>query len=123
MKKIFLIILTMIAIALPSTAHGANNKSTPRPVIIVINPTSDKPNQRPHRAPMHVCVDAYYDELSSTITINYDGEAAGEALLYKDGELIDSSSEINTTFSIMESGYYTIEINTEYWTATGSIEI
>ena len=72
---------------------------------------------------MRICVDAYYDALSGSISIIYDGEAEGEVNLYSDGVLIDSSSEISTTFLISDSGVYTIEIVTESWTATGSIEI
>ncbi len=113
----------MIAVAVPMIATGSENKSKSQRIVMETHPIRANPTPTIHRAPMHVCVDAYYDELSSTITINYDGEATGETLLYKDGELFDSSSEINTTFSIMESGYFTIEINTEYWTAEGSIEI
>ena len=72
---------------------------------------------------MHIPVEAWYDAEADTISIIYYGEDEGEVNLYRDGQLIDSSSEISTTFSISESGFYTIEINTEAWTATGDIEI
>lgn len=124
MKKIlFALIFAIMAISLPLETQGANDKSTSHPINLEGHQTNIKPNQRPHRAPMHICVDAYYDELSSTITVNYDGEASGEVFLYHNGVLIERSSDINTTFIITESGNYAIEINTEYWTATGSIDI
>ncbi|MDE5585069.1 MAG: hypothetical protein K2I92_01870, partial [Muribaculaceae bacterium] len=60
---------------------------------------------------------------SSNLSIIYDGDTEGEVFLYRDGELIDTSSEINTTFTIPGSGYYTIEITTDNWIATGDFEI
>lgn len=113
----------MISITLPIMAFGSDNKSTSGPITLTMHPIRTQTNKKVHRAPMRVCVDAYYDSFSETISVSYDGEATGEVLLYKDGELVDNSSEINTTFQIYDSGFYSIEINTEYWSAEGSIEI
>lgn len=112
-----------MACASAMTAQASDDKSTPIPIAINIPPDQTKPKPPIHRAPMRICVDAYYDALSGSISIIYDGEAEGEVNLYSDGVLIDSSSEISTTFLISDSGVYTIEIVTESWTATGSIEI
>ena len=123
MKKILTLFVSMMAISVPLIASGSDNKSKSKPIIMNSHPIRANPNPTVHRAPMRVCVDAYYDAFSETISISYDGEATGEVLLYKDGELIDNSSEINTTFQIYDSGFYSIEINTQYWSAEGSIEI
>lgn len=123
MKKIITLIIVFMTIALPSTVQGSNRKPTSKSIILDSHQTNDRPNQPVHRAPMHISVEAWYDALSESITIIYDGEASGEVFLYRDGVLTESSSDINTTFIVTESGNYTIEIDTEYWTATGSIDI
>lgn len=123
MKKIFTIILACMALTFPMTAQESNGKSKSKPVILSTHPLNDRPNPTIHRAPMHIPVEAWYDAEADTISIIYYGEDEGEVNLYREGQLIDSSSEISTTFSISESGFYTIEINTDSWTATGSLEI
>ena len=123
MKTIFTIILAFMALALPMTAQESDGKSKSKPVILSTHPLDDIPNETIHRAPMRICVEAWYDATSSTLSIIYDGEAEGEVALYRNGELIDVSSDINTTFMIPGSGFYSVEINTESWTATGEFEI
>ncbi|MDE6696019.1 MAG: hypothetical protein K2K25_03990 [Muribaculaceae bacterium] len=112
-----------MTIVFPSYVQGTNRRPTSKSIILDSHPTNDRSNQPVHRAPMHISVEAWYDALSESITIIYDGEASGEVFLYHDGVLIESSTDINTTFIVTESGNYAIEINTEYWTATGSIDI
>lgn len=123
MKKIFTIILTCMALALPMIAQESNGKSTSRPITLETHTKDDQPHNPIHRAPMRICVEAWYDAASSILSIIYDGEAEGEVALYRDGQLINVSSEINTTFMIPGSGFYSVEINTEVWTATGEFEI
>lgn len=123
MKKIFTIILAFMALTLPMAAKESADSSTPRPIILDFHPDNDNPNPTIHRAPMRICVEAWYDAATSTLSIIYDGEAEGEVALYSDGELIDSSSAINTTFFVSEAGFYTVEITTDSWTAIGNIEI
>lgn len=123
MKKIFTLIMVFMALALPMLAYGADEKPTSSPITMDTHPNDDQPNPTIHRAPMRVCVEAWYDILSETITIIYDGDASGEVLLYRDGALLETSSDINTTFAVSESGFYTIEIITEGWTAIGNLEI
>ena len=123
MKKILTTILAFMALALPMTAQESDCKSTSKSIIISSHTLNDDTNPTVLRAPMHIPVEAWYDAEADTISIIYYGEDEGEVNLYRDGQLIDSSSEISTTFSISESGFYTIEINTDSWTATGSLEI
>ena len=123
MKKILTTSLAFMALALPVLAQESSGKSSSTPIPIKTPPIKNQPIPTIHRAPMHIPVEAWYDAEADTISIIYYGEDEGEVNLYRDGQLIDSSSEISTTFSISESGFYTIEINTEAWTATGDIEI
>ena len=123
MKKVLLHILAFMALSIPMFAQDPDNKPSTIPIILESLPIKQIPNPKPHRTPMRICVEAYYDALAGTISIIYDGEKEGEVNLYRDAALVDSSSQINTTFFISDSGLYTIEINAESWTATGSIEI
>ena len=123
MKKIFSIIIAFMALVLPVLAQESDGKPKSQAVTLNTHTLDNKPNETIHRAPMRIPVEAWYDADVATISIIYYGEDEGEVNLYRDGQLIDSSSEISTTFSISESGFYTIEINTEAWTAKGDIEI
>lgn len=121
MKKSFSLILVMIAIAIPMIADDSKSNPSTRTIGFDLYDVATIPTV--HRAPMRISVEAYYDALSQTITIQYDGEATGEVSLYRNGDLVDSSVEINTSFMVEESGYYTLEIITDSWSAIGSIDI
>ena len=124
MKKIFTLIISLMAIAVPMFAdESKGNTASSTPITLRTHVNDDQPNPTVHRAPMRICVEAWYDTASDSIIILYDGEAGGEVCLYKDGMLVDNSAEINTTFTVHESGFYTIEISSESWSATGSIEL
>ncbi len=123
MKKIFTIIIAIMAIAVPLSVKADSGNSIPTPIILETHPEDDEPEFKPHRAPMRVGVEAWYDSNLGTISISYSGEANGEVNLYCDGVLVDNSSEINTTFMVADHGLYTIEILTDSWTATGSISL
>lgn len=123
MKKILSFIVAFIAFALPLYAQNSNGKGEPTSIIFDTHEKGDIPNPKPHRSPMCIPVEAWYDATAETISIQYYGDAKGEANLYLNGQLIESSSDINTTFTVSEAGFYTIEIMTESWTATGNIEI
>lgn len=108
---------------MPMMADGSDNKSTSEPITLILHPINTESNPTIHRAPMRTYVEGYYDAWTQTITIQYDGEATGEVHLYRDEIFVDSSCEINTTFMLIESGFYTIEIITDSWSAIGSIDI
>ncbi|MDE6480603.1 MAG: hypothetical protein K2L45_10065 [Muribaculaceae bacterium] len=122
MKRIFSFILVMMAISLPMIADNSGSQSK-TPVALDYHQINDDPSPTIHRSPMRICIDAYYDAFSRTITIGYVGEATGEVHLYRDDLLIEYSNEINTTFMVLESGCYTIEIVTDSWSAIGNIDI
>ena len=121
MKKIFTLIVALMAIAVPMFADESKGSQPSQPIPFEIHDIAINPTV--HRAPMRIYVEAWYDATSDSIIILYDGEATGEVCLYKDGMLVDNSTEINTTFTVHESGSYAIEIITESWSATGNIEI
>lgn len=123
MKKIFPLIIAFMALVLPTTANASDDKSTPQPIILSTHPRDNEPNPIIPRAPMSIPAEAWYDTMLETISIIYYGEADGKVDLYKDGQLIESTDNINTTFQTDGPGLYTIEITTESWNAIGSIEI
>lgn len=123
MKKILTIILALTAFFLPSLAEDSKGNSTPIPITLEVPPGDAIPNPKPLRAPIYIHIEAWYDAALGTISINYAGEAEGEVNLYCNGELVATSNDINSTFMVSESGLYTVEILTESWIATGTIEI
>ncbi|MDE6551536.1 MAG: hypothetical protein K2K98_01035 [Muribaculaceae bacterium] len=123
MKKILTLILASMALSLPMTAQAAEDKPSSTPITLDAHTENSKPNPTVLRTPIRISVEAWYDASTNIISIRYYGEATGEVKLYRDGQLIDNSSEINTIFYVSESGFYTIEINAESWSATGSIDI
>lgn len=76
------------------------------------------------RAPMHINIDVWFDSDTNTFTVSYDGEAMGEVTVCRNGDDVASDTEINTVLTVDGTpGLYTIEIVTESWTATGSLEL
>lgn len=110
----------MITATLPMAADKSSGKT--RRVGLEISQTK-QPATTVHRAPMRINVEAYYNEADGTLEVCYDGEASGEVFLYRDNSLIGYDSEINTSFQILESGNYKIEIVAECWIACGYIQI
>ena len=107
MKKFFTLIIVFMAIALPMTAKDSGNKPNPTPIILESTPNNNHPNPTIPRAPMRISVEAWYDAASETISILYDGYSLGEVFLFRNGELVDRSSEINTTLQTYGSEFIT----------------
>lgn len=112
----------MVAITLPSIAQGSTGNSSSKRVELEIRQTKETPSHM-HRAPVFIDIEAYYNEEEGTLEICYDGEASGETFLYLNGNVAGYDSEINTSFQISTPGLYKIEIISEYWIATGYIEL
>lgn len=123
MKKILSLILLMTAIIFTSFAEDSKDNSTCKPIQLESHPIAGSGSSTRPRAPMYIDIDAWYDSEEQVINISYDGDADGEVLLYLNGNIVDISSEINTTFRIQSPGLYQIEIITENWTAEGSIQL
>ena len=71
MKKIFSKILAFMAIALPLSTQASDDKPTPTPIILKSIPIDPTPNPKPHRVPMRVEVEAWYEPTTETISIIY----------------------------------------------------
>ena len=123
MKKILSLILVMFAIALPSFAKAPKDKTTKDPIEITTHPIDNSADSDRHRAPMRLNIEAYYDSETGSINICYDGEATGEVYLYLNGDIVDYSSEINSTFQLHTTGMYKIEIIGESWIAEGYLNL
>ncbi len=80
----------MIAIVFPMIADDTSNKSSEEPITLILHPIGTEPNPTIHRAPMHICIEAYYDALSKIISIYYAGEVTGKVALYRDGKMVDA---------------------------------
>lgn len=120
-KQIFTLLFLMICIGLSPNAAASNEPAPSADIDLEVHKNEN--GTKPHRAPMHVNIDAFYDSMSRTISIVYGGEAEGEVFLYLNGAIVDHSPEINTTFMISAPGLYEIEVVSESWTATGSFYI
>ena len=123
MKKILILVMAFVALTMPFKGLASDEQPTSKPIIIDVHQGDNDSTPITHRAPMRISVEAWYDAASETITILYDGYSSGEVFLYRDEELVDNATEINTTLQTCGSGVYTIEIIADSWTATGSITI
>lgn len=111
-----------MTIVLPIAAQESTSGSSTVRVGLEVTQTQEKATTV-HRAPMRINVEAYYDVVSNTLEICYNGESDGEVYLYLNGNIIDYSSEINTSFQISNPGHYKVEIIGETWIAQGYIQI
>lgn len=124
MKKILSLILVMMAVTLPVIAQesSSSSSSSTRRVGLEVTQTYGHPTTA-HRAPMRINIEAYYNEEDGTLDICYDGEAAGEVILYHNDNIIGYDCNLNTSFQLSVSGLYKIEIISETWVATGYLKI
>lgn len=122
MKRFLSLIIVIIAIAIPSFAKNAKDDSSSKPIKLEISQTDNNSGSDRHRAPIRINIDAFYESETYSINICYDGEAAGDVYLYLNGDIVDYSSEINSTFQIHTTGLYKIEIHGEFWLAEGYLK-
>lgn len=123
MKRFLSLIIVIIAIALPSVAKDSKDDSSSKPIVLDISQNGNHSDHPVHRVPMHLNIEAYYEAETNSINICYDGEAAGEVYLYLNGDIVDYSSEINTTFQLHTAGMYKIEIHGGSWLAEGYLNL
>ncbi len=123
MKQILSLILLMMATFIPLLAQESNGNSSSTNIGLEFHDLTDGSSQVQHRAPRRMNIEAYYINENNSIDICYTGEAIGEVFLYLNDALIDYSSEINTSFPVLTSGIYRVEIIGETWIATGYIEL
>ena len=122
-KRIASIILIIAAFAFSSVAEKSKGNNESVPVQLEVRGTKSTGTKNILRYPMRIAIEAWYEASSETFFIYYEGEATGVVNLYLNGSLLESSAEINSSFLVAKEGLYTIEIITDSWIATGSIEI
>lgn len=122
MKKFLVLFCAIITICITSVAEETPNNSTPKNIGLEYSIKSN--GSSVHRAPMRINIDAYYDAMTNTVEISYNGEEEGEVFLYLNDNIIDYDCQINTTFYLpTNTGSYSIEIVTESWVASGYIHL
>lgn len=81
-------------------------------------------NMQVNRAPMRLPIEVVYDTDTHKIQVIGDEFTKVEVFLYKaDGTLENCSSKLNTEFTGLTSGTYSILIQGKEWNAEGEIEI
>lgn len=129
MKKLLFLIITVMMLAAQAVAQETPKTNTSSPttsskdIKLEIAQYNNDTTGR-HRIQMRVNLEAFYNEESNTIDILYDGDADGEVFLYLNGDIMDYSSEINTSLELpATSGIYRIEIISQTWIAEGYIHL
>lgn len=124
MKRLIVLSFLMMTLNVMTSAQTAGDGTNKTPIRIEPSKNGESEDGKGIlRAPLYINLEAYYEAESGTITIFYEGQTEGEAYLYLNGNVVDYSGEINTTFDVTLPGLYEIEIITGSWTAYGSIEI
>lgn len=102
----------------PPTTSSTSSESSE---IDLVNNSHDN---KTHRKPAFIPVHAYFTPETRMISIECLDNYEGEVFLIRDGVTIDYSPMINTTFNLPEyNGLYTIIIESETWTARGSVSL
>lgn len=81
-------------------------------------------NMSVNRAPMRLPIEVVYDSDTHKIEVTGEEPLEAEVFLYNaNGTLEDYSSTLNTDFTILTPGTYTIQIQADGWYAEGEIEV
>ncbi len=81
-------------------------------------------NMQVNRAPVRLPIEVVYDTDTHNIQVIGDEFTEAEVFLYNaDGALESSSSKLNTDFTGLTSGNYSILIQGKEWYAEGEVEI
>ena len=77
-----------------------------------------------NRARMRLPIDVVYDSDMHKIEVTGEESIEAEVFLYNtNGSLENYSSSLNTDFTVLNSGIYTIQIQGNGWYAEGEIEV
>lgn len=117
MKKIVTLLIIFISLA---ASQYVQADSQP----IIITQKGDSSSNKPQRAPLHLLIEVVYNDEEQTVEVVADETLQAEVYLYYNNELVDSSDEINCSFSLpFPHGEYTILIDSENWYADGHFKI
>lgn len=118
-----LIILAVVSLLSLSTFAAQDNPPS-ESTGIDLDVDGKSETTKTHRAPLHLNLHAWYNQQENTIEIECLDNYEGEVFLIRDGVTIDYSPMINTSFNLPEyNGLYTIIIESETWTARGSVSL
>lgn len=124
MKRIIILLTTIAALSISTYAEDNNGSQKTKEHIKWEIRKTDNGSDTPKRIPLHIDIDAIYNNTTNSIEIIYSGETEGEVFLYDGDNLINYSSTINTTLPLpSHTGSYTIEIVTDSWVAQGFLQI
>jgi len=122
MKKFLIAFVALMTIPFQLSAEEKKQDNIPKSVIFKTYQMNS--GGRPHRMPAQFDIEAYYFEESNSVEIICDVDLVGEVRLYLDGNLIDYSPEVNTTFQLPDvSGVYKIEVSGSSWTVEGYLQL
>ena len=77
-----------------------------------------------NRAPMRLPIEVVYDSDTHKIEVTGGESMDAEVFLYNsNGALENSSSSLNSEFTVLAPGTYIIRIQTDAWYAEGEIEV
>ena len=77
-----------------------------------------------NRAPMRLPIEVVYDSDTHKIEVTGGESMDAEVFLYNsNGALANSSSSLNSEFTVLPPGTYIIRIQTDAWYAEGEIEV
>ena len=121
MKKTLLLAALFTPIFATAFADGTPSKT---PVLLETHryrPTKVPVDRAPMRLPE---IEAYFDAEAQTLEVVADENIDATVTLEWNGQLIDYSPVVNASFDLPTSdGLYTLYIEAENWSATGSIEL
>lgn len=100
MKK-FIILAVLSLLSLPTFATQDNPPSESSGIDLDV--TNNNTTNKTHRTPLHLRLYAWYNHQENTIEVECLDNYEGEVYLVRDGETIDYSSMINTTFNLPEN--------------------
>lgn len=118
MKKVIILAELLLVMA-----HAAFAEQ--RGVLMEIhNKSIPEKNMSVNRAPMRLPIEVIYDSDTHNIKVIGSNDIEAEVFLYDvTGSLKNYSSTLNTNFTILTPGTYTIQIQADEWYAEGEIEI
>lgn len=122
MRRLLSLIFAIMAIAFHSVAEDTKTEeNSTKDIMLEYSQYSDD-NKR-HRAPMRISIEAYYETSTNSIVI-YNSNTEGEVFLYQNGIEIGYDSQINTTLSLPTlHGTYVLEIVGGSWIAKGTLTL
>lgn len=117
MKKIVTSLIILFSLATSQYVLADNQP-------IIVTQKGDDSSKKPQRAPLHLPLEVVYNDDVQTVEVIAAETLQANVYLYYNDELVDSSYEINCSFTLpYPQGSYTILIDSENWCVEGCFEI